>query len=221
MTSYRIEIKLCPHCDGKSPLLECISSNTFGAQAYTDGCVVGPMHDFGSALMTCQRCRRHQWREDVPTMKSMSDRDYGSLFDRTPESYKNRYPELGSPQPFFTAHYEDALRQELWETEAQEKYIRIRAWWSFNNGYREQTTEKFNLSSEQEANLLKLLQLLNKDNPETSIMKAEVFRELGQFDECIKQLNQPFDIKYLPAVNTIKKLANCKKRYVGMIEQPS
>jgi hypothetical protein len=221
MTSYRIEIKQCPYCDGKSPLLECVSSNTFGAQAYTDGCIVGPMHDFGSALMTCQRCGRHQWLEDVPTLKSMSEREYGSLLHGNPESYRNRHPELGSPQPFFTDHYEDALHQELWKTEAQEKYIRIRAWWSFNNTYREKTTTEINLTPEQEANLLKLLQLLNKDNPETSIMKAEVFRELGQFDECLKQLDQPFDIRYLSAVNAIKKLANCKKRHVGTIERPS
>jgi hypothetical protein len=179
------------------------------------------MHDFGSALMTCQRCRRHQWREDVPTQKSMSEQEYGSLFDKNPESYRSRHPGQGSPQPFFTNHYEDALHQELWKTEAQEKYIRIRAWWSFNNIYREKTTEKFNLTPEQKANLLKLLQLLNEDNPETSIMKAEVFRELGQFDECLKQLDQPFDSRYLSAVNAIKELANCKKRHVEIIEEPS
>ena len=230
MTSYRIETKRCPYCDQINLLLKPVSGNTFGAQAYTDGCVIGPMHDSGSALMTCTRCGRHQWREDLPTLKSMSEQEYRSFRDRTPKSYlshiTDQYEEdngadefifFNGPQMFFTHHYENALHEELWKNEAQEKYIRIRAWWHFNNSYREKTTKEFILTPQQEANLLKLLQLLNTDIPEPSIMKAEVFRELGQFDECLKQLDQPFEIRYLPAVNAIKNLANCKKRHVGAI----
>jgi hypothetical protein len=48
-------------------------------------------------------------------------------------------------------------------------------------------------------------------------MKAEIFRELGHFDECLKQLDQPVDDKYRMIVDTIKKLATCKKRQVVTI----
>lgn len=51
------------------------------------------------------------------------------------------------------------------------------------------------------------------------ITKAEVFRELGQFDECLKLLNQPFSDMYLPTVATIKNLADSGKRMVGQITE--
>ncbi len=113
--------------------------------------------------------------------------------------------------------YVGLLQQAFWETPAQEKYIRIRAWWSFNSAYRGNATEEFSMSPEQEANLLRLLQLLDTNDPYESIMKAEILRGLGRFEECLKQLRQPFEDTYLSAIDAIKKLASCKERGVGIV----
>lgn len=209
MTSYQIEIKQCPNCGCEFQIWAVASCNTIDAKFYTDGFVDGPMYDEGGDLLTCPECKRYFWWEDVPTKKTM--RDFQSL--RDPEL--GLLPHAGEVRGH---QYEDILSQALWKTEAQEKYIRIRAWWSFNRVYRDYATEEFNMSHEGEANLLRLLQLLDPNDPDESIMKAEVLRQLGQFDECLKQLDQPVDDSYLKAIDTIKKLANCKKRYVVRIE---
>lgn len=201
MTSYRIEIKKCPNCNTEFLITNLQSNNSFGAKLYTDFSM-GPMQDAGDALLTCPSCFKHQWVADVPTLKSMSDSEFHA-FD--PYDFKGK-PERGnynlhidssiymkSPKGFQEHHYEDALQQELWKTEAQEKLIRIRAWWSFNNDYREQATEEFNLSPEQESNLFKILPLLDQNDLVESVMKAEVLRELGQFEECLKQLDPLID----------------------------
>lgn len=180
-----------------------------GAKFYIDGFVDGPMYDEGSALLICPRCNRYFWREDVPTRESMPDHEYFGNPQR--RSLPSAIQVRGS-------HYRHALHQALWKTSAQEKYIRIRAWWSFNSAHRGNITEEFGISPEEEANLLRLLQLLDTNDPHDSIMKAEILRELGQFDECLKQLDQPFDDRYLPTIDIIKKLATCKKRQVGTIE---
>ena len=65
------------------------------------------------------------------------------------------------------------------------KYIRIRAWWSFNDAYRRRAAEDFRVPPDQETNLRRLLQLLDTNHPEKSIMKAEILRELGEFDPCL------------------------------------
>ena len=208
MTSYWIEIKQCPNCDCEFTVWAVASCNTFGAKFYTDGFVDGPMYDEGSALLTCPECNRYFWREDVPTRESMRDSQFFS------DSERRSLPNAGQVH---LRHYEDMLHQALWKTKTQEKYIRIRAWWSINSAYRGHATQEIDLSPEQEANLLKLLQLLDTNDSDELIMKAEVLRELGQFDECLKQLDQPFDDRYLPAIDAIKTLAKSKKRLVGSI----
>lgn len=224
MTSYNVEIKQCPNCDCEFHAMVVASCNTFGAKFYTDGFIDGRMYDEGSALLTCPGCNRYFWRENVPTKKSMLDSEYFH------NAELRSLPGAGEVRG---NDYEDILPQALWKTEAQEKYIRIRAWWyateksnmssepgcfpSWSKPLR-RTTEEYNMSHEQEANLLRLLQLLDTNDPHESIMKAEVLRQLGQFDECLKQLDQPFADRYLKVIAAIKKLANCKKRRVGRIE---
>lgn len=162
-----------------------------------------------SRLLICPGCNRLFWEDEVPTIPLSENRDL----------YISELRSLARAEFIYGHHYEDALRQELWKTEAQEKHIRIRAWWSFNNAYREQATEDISLSPEQEANLLRLLQLLDANDPSESLMKAEIFRELGRFDECLKELDRPCDNRNLSTVNAIRELVNYRKRCVAKIKE--
>jgi hypothetical protein len=208
MTSYWFEVKQCPNCDCEFIYWAVASCNTFHAKFYTDGFVDGPMYDEGGYLLTCPGCNKSLWCEDVPTKETLSNLEYfsGSVRGSLPPAERVR----GS-------QYEDLLRQAIWKTEAQEKYVRVRAWWSFNSPYRGQITDEFKMPPEQKQNLLRLLQLLDTNAPSDSIMKGEILRELGRFDECLKHLEQPFEDRYLPAVDTIRKLANCENRQVAPI----
>ena len=208
VTTYRVEIKRCPNCDCEYTVWAVGSCNTLDAKFYTDGFVEGPMYDEGSALLICPGCNRYFWREHVPTQESIRDYQYFSNPER--KSLPDSWPVHGRD-------YEDVLHQALWKSESQEKYIRIRVWWSFNCAYRDQANEESCMPPEQEANLMRLLQLLDTNDPNESITKAEVLRELGLFDECVKQLDQPFEDRYLEAIDAIKNLANLKNRRVGRI----
>lgn len=230
MTSYAIEIKQCPNCNSEFSAYHLNSCNTIDAIYYTDGAVYGPMYSEGSALITCPNCNNHFWREDVPTSKCIKESDF----------YRDAEMQLLPSENLVNGNnFIRLLHQKFWKTEVQEKYIRIRAWWSYNEAYRgkaynelfhvseidfkcgkqrkEMSEEDFVLSPEGRENLLQLLQLLNANNMSEVITKAEVFRELGQFGECLKLLNQPFKDMYLPIVNAIKNLANGRRRMVGQI----
>jgi len=212
MTSYQIDIKQCAKCGCEFTSWEVASCNTFGAKFYTDGCVKGPMYDRGSPLLICPGCSKYFWREDVPTLESMRDNKY--FIKYVGNSDKRAFPNSGCVQGH---HYEDMVRQSFWRTPDVEKYIRIRAWWSSNSPYRENPTQEFRLSTEQEDNLRRLLELLDADDPHESLMKAEILRELGEFKECLKLLAKPFEEMFLPTVDAIKALAHDRKRKVELL----
>jgi hypothetical protein len=203
-----IEIRQCPSCGCEFTAWAVNSCNTFGAKFYTDGFVKGPMYDEGRLVLICPGCRKYFWREDVPTLDSIRDRDYFL------DSEKKSLAGAGWIQGH---HFEDMVRQSFWRNPEEEKYIRIRAWWSSNSPNRDGPSQEFRLSTEQEENLRRLLELLDADDPNESLMKAEIFRELGQFDECLKLLANPFDERFLQTVDAIKDLAHDRKRKVELL----
>ena len=67
-------------------------------------------------------------------------------------------------------------------------------------------------------NLKSLSKMLDETEPNQRILKAEIARELGEFDECLRLLSHQFDERYAHAVGFIKKLAEEKVRAVKQIE---
>lgn len=109
------------------------------------------------------------------------------------------------------------MRKALWRNTKEEIYVRIRVWWLFNAPYRTKTSLHFDVPEEQRANLERLLQLLDAPEPNNAIMKAEILRELGRFEECIAGLKSHFEEKYIKVAQTIKELAEKKERCVSKI----
>ena len=208
MTSYRVEVRQCPNCACEFSFWAVNSCNTLGAKFYTDGFIDGRMYVDGSDLLACPKCNTYFWRDDVPIRKSLRDYEY---FD------KPEWKSLPEASQLHGRDYEYLLPLKLWRNKTEEEYVRIRAWWSFNAEYRLQACEDFKLPAEQEENLERLLHLLDTNNQHSLVMKAEILRELGQFDECLRAINQVSDNRYSKVVNVIKKLAKSSTRQVGLV----
>jgi len=100
------------------------------------------------------------------------------------------------------------------ETIADEKFIRIRIWQSFNDYFRkgkekEITQDKQDLNAE---NLTALLKLLDESDQNDLLMKAEVLRNLGWFVESKQLLDKINDVglmqikaKFLVEINKQNK----------------
>lgn len=204
MTRYRREINQCPKCDCEFITTVAMSISAFGENSYTDGYVGGSVIDMGGALLICPGCTMYLWKEDVLARRFVDDKASNELSLAWAE--KLRGPD-----------FEILLGQTYWNSEAQERYIRRRAWWSFNNVYREHPDKEFELPAEQEENLLRLLQLIDTNNSFNALTTAEIYRQLGQFEQCLKQLELVVNDDYLRPIDTIKKLAHCQKRQVGVV----
>ncbi len=149
----------------------------------------------------------------MPTRKTIPDWEYTD--DSAIEGLLDSLPSSGS---VYRYDYENVLNQGLWKNDIQEKYIRIRAWWSFNDAYRRRAAEDFRVPPDQETNLRRLLQLLDTNHPDESIMKAEILRELGEFDPCLQVLDRNFDEEYIKTSDIIKTFAKSGRRQVERIE---
>lgn len=78
------------------------------------------------------------------------------------------------------------------ETISDEKFIRLKIWWSYNDYFRDGhendiTPDMQKLNTE---NLIALLKILNETDDNDLLMKAEIFRQLGWFDESSELLNR-------------------------------
>ena len=100
----------------------------------------------------------------------------------------------------------------------KEIYLRMRAWWAANDVWRWLPNPKPAFSKEQVKNLKALSALLDESEPDQRILKAEIARELGSFDECLLLLSYQFDRSYDHAVGFIKNLAEEKIRAVKPFE---
>ena len=88
--------------------------------------------------------------------------------------------------------------------------MRIWAWRSANDTWHRNPNATPAFSKEQVKNLKALSALLDESDRDQRIFKAEIARELGNFEECLLLLSHQFDKGYDWAIGFIKKLAEEK-----------
>jgi hypothetical protein len=69
---------------------------------------------------------------------------------------------------------------------------------------------KVDFSKDQENNILRLYELLDNEDPNQRLIKAEIARERGMFDEAMSLLEYKFPERFNKAVSVIRNF--CKSR---------
>ena len=111
----------------------------------------------------------------------------------------------------------EALRTPPAAAQDEEVFISIEAWHAANDPQRRDPRADSPRSPESEANMKVLSLLLDPNDPEQRIMKAELRRELGSFDEAERLLDFPFEEELAPTVRFIEKLALERDRRVAEV----
>jgi hypothetical protein len=88
----------------------------------------------------------------------------------------------------------------------RELLVRQQAWWTANDAWRH-SQGKTNFSEAQVNNLQTLSEMLDESQEIERIFKAEIARELGDFEKCLKLLSHPFDEKLQRLSGFIRKRA--------------
>jgi hypothetical protein len=155
---------VCPHCTALQERVIIQSGNTFGARRWTDGKTKAHMMPDHLWFARCTQCSGCYWTPDSDWLMA----NQGNV-------------------PRESDFYE-ALAQPT--TPEKEKYLRIRAWWVANDVFREDpSVGNPDFSSAAIANMNALFGLLGTTDEEDVLMKAEIARELGRFQESLSILS--------------------------------
>jgi hypothetical protein len=87
----------------------------------------------------------------------------------------------------------------------QEVYLRT-VYWRLMNDPRRRSQSPIALSREEQLNLRNLLTLVDEMDESSRLIRAEIYRELGEFEECAKALDYDFSDDYISVAVTIYML---------------
>lgn len=197
MTPGPTIIRKCSACGKHVAQYTIVSGNTFGARFWTDGKRDAPMLPDQPWLVKCQHCGTLIWIDEQTQVGEIAP--WGSEAND-----RNRFPEARPGSTPTLQDYADFL--DAGESDKnKERYVRLRAWWAGNDPRRE-TGQSTQFDSFETQNLRAFLVLLDEAEDNDRLMKAEVLRELGEFNEAENLLATEFDDELTQAVSVIRDL---------------
>ena len=189
----------CSNCQGLFARRTLASGNTLGAKYRSDGQMNARMLPQTPPLVACPHCQALFCM--LGAAHAIEYRDYfpgfGFMGEPTPEEIESK-----KAQEALAEQYRDAprykvatLKQSIQYVQSQDisphaEQLRIYAWHRVND--ERMDTGRQLLQTDEKANLLALLDLLPPDSDAEILLRAEVFRELGRFDEAAQSLDHDF-----------------------------
>jgi hypothetical protein len=129
------------------------------------------------------------------------------LGEEDPFGSISSWPDAPGYEELTEQDYLTASKMKLANSTEKIRYIRIRAWWAANDVLRRGGNEgTAGLSEEARGNLQSLLTDLSEDDEQQRLMKSEVARELGCFEEAERLLAMKYSKSLQPAVRRISEL---------------
>jgi hypothetical protein len=200
-------IKECPQC--RQPFVQptLLSGNTFGASFWTDGKREAPMLPETPWVVKCPTCSHLVWLDEA-----------AKLGEEDPFGDPSRWPEARRFAELSEHDYLMALSKEATGSPEKIRYLRMRAWWAANDGFRRQPAERSaSLSEEARRNMEALFSALSEAAEEQRLMRAELARELGRFEEAERLLSMKYRKELHHAVRRIAELVNQRNRRVATL----
>jgi hypothetical protein len=180
MTIGPSNIRECPACEKAVEQPTLGSGNTFGARQWSDGFLHAPMLPEFPSLGRCPHCAALFWVADAKLLGECWPHDIAS----------SAWPEAKTVEGPTADEFMSAI--PLCDGDAQkELFVRLR--WRSNDRFRKGEADAPPFSGAERGNLDALAAILGDADPQRIIMRAEIARELGRFDQCLKLLEREFD----------------------------
>lgn len=175
----------CPKCKKLLRRGSLASGNTFGARIYSDGKRISPMLPEFPIITKCPQCEKIFWIKDA---RKIGERYYGNLYQGIQSEEKLKTAE---DMRFLTIdEYNTALKENIYSTTDEELYIRLKIWRMFNDRVR---NGEYQFTSENDMylwmeNVIRLPDILDVNNETHKIIMAELYRNYGDFENCLKMI---------------------------------
>lgn len=209
---------------GPNRILECsgcgqqLISKTIGSigsyiyrdrQIWTDWYEYFPMKPCLPSIIKCPSCGRILWIVDLKLIGQCR-------YSETKEMFPNAvYAEKPSEHDFIEAASVKGLAPE------RELSLRMRALWEANCDFRYERESSVQFSDKQRQSLERLMEILDENDDVKRLFKAELARELGDYDESLRLLSIDCADKHEEFRSRIEKLARAEIREVQEIVKES
>jgi hypothetical protein len=207
-------LKKCSSCGRLIEEETLMSGNTCGAVFWTDGKFDAPMLPDLPELVKCPFCKTLLWIEDLKVVGDAGTNRYDGFVPLKAPSL-----DLTTTKPYKTPSLKDyfGLLNGGGQSLERKKYLRLRAWHAGNDRRRESEhgPGKFKnkkdlslipLSDAEIRNMKDLTCILDEQDDEERVLKAELFRELGFFNRCLSCLAKTLAEDYSLSASFIKGL---------------
>ncbi|MEN9354501.1 MAG: hypothetical protein RL318_1826 [Fibrobacterota bacterium] len=183
------------------------------ATVWTDGRMVGPWIPEELALVGCPFCAETFWTRESLALGTAN------------ESYSDtRWPEARFVTELDAAAILQAVVVGRADTPRKEKYLRLHAWWRDGDRRREGVAKELDLTApgeEMRANMRRLHLLADEEMPDDRLMKAELSRQLGRFEEVQHLLAFEFTREeHVKAAARIRELSLAGETTVAKVDFP-
>jgi hypothetical protein len=207
------EIIACPHCCELARHRTWLSGSSFGAIAWSNGKqqALGMMPPRPPAVVRCRHRAEYYWLakgKKVGTVQLWGEE--GQQVDPA----WNAAQEVEEPTE---EEYYQALESNLVKDHQQERTLRVLAWWRRNDSLRFHPVGSATASSACRQNLEALARLLNELDENDLLLKAEVLRELGEFESAKEVLGRVGSSMYRGAVRQLRDLSDRGDRCVRQL----
>ena len=177
----------CRHCGALERYGTLMSGNTFGAVLWTDGRQLAPMLPRPPVVGRCHRCGRPYWLAKAREVGQVS------FWGEPDEEQKPEWAEAPEVTEPSAAEYHAAIAAGFATTFDEERELRILTWWRENDAARGEPCDAEEIggpvpSAVTRENLDRLARMLGGPSEGDQIMRAEVLRELGQYDAALHLL---------------------------------
>ena len=173
----------CPQCHQKYAILNCGSQNSMGADVYSDGKAYGKMLDDSIDILKCRICENVFWLREINYHSSLPVNNSNEL-SKKDILEQNSFTDVLKIDDLF-----EFIRKGHTKNRGEEFYVRQNILWMYNDRFRAQLTffQSENDKKHWKQNLLRLLNLL-QDSDYSQLLKAEIYRYLGEFKKSINTL---------------------------------
>lgn len=191
------------------------SGNTFGATYWTDGHMDAPMLPDEQPFLISPHSGNLHWVEDLVLVEKV---DFFNNNLTMAEIEKTHPGALWAWEESLMEAVLNHLESHANLTPKREEILRIFAWHLSNDPVRQDPPGDAIRTQEMQANMEKLEQILTHANqPDARLMRAELLRELGRFEESLALLKRVRSVSRKIARDTIRELARRKETMVSRL----
>jgi hypothetical protein len=202
---------VCPCCGHPKEKRIMLSGNTNDVTLWTDGIIQYPMFLTDPDVLKCYKCCSFFWFEDRLEINAGQPTELYFKLSKMSDEMKDLTVE----------EYYESIRSELCASKEIEKRLRLDAWRRWNDTLR--GCGDYTLFSVPDRiehwkeNLLNLLSLLDEHNEKECLIKAEIYRNLKEYQKSKELLSKKFSNQNQAIVNLLIKLCDTKQWQVKKV----